>query len=195
MPDNLTTDNGAAPRRAVPTRLFDGCNVGLNSIGTIWILLLMVLINFDIFGRFLFNAPVVGTKEIVEFSIVGIVYLQLGHALKSGKMTRADLLFGNLLTHFPRVAHGIGVLINLLGALFVTLIWEGNIDRLLKAWERDYFIGSQGFFTIPLWPLEALLILGCIVISIQFLILAWRHAVGIVDPARVAAERDGSFAR
>src|SRR3989304_2905183 len=46
----------------------------MNAIGTIWILVLMVLINSDVIGRDLFGAPVRGVTEIVSMSIVGSVF-------------------------------------------------------------------------------------------------------------------------
>jgi TRAP-type C4-dicarboxylate transport system permease small subunit len=185
---------GAAPRRAAPIRAFDTLNVGMNGIGTVWILLLMVLVNTDIFGRWLFNSPVTGTKEVVEFSIVCIVYLQLGHALKSGRLTRSDLFFARLLRARPRAGHVLGVVVNLLGAVFVGIIFWNAIFRALNSYERGLFIGSRGFFTLPLWPLELLLVIGTLVVTVQFLIVAWRHGRGAVDPATVAHETDGSFA-
>lgn len=188
------SSEGAAPRRPFPVLAFDRVNVTMNSIGTVWILGLMVLVNSDIFGRWLFNAPVTGTKEIVEFSIVCIVYLQLGHALKSGRMTRSDVLFGQLLQRRPRAGHALGLVVNLMGAAFLGLIFWNAIFRAINAFERGLFMGSRGFFTLPLWPLETMLVIGTAVVTIQFLLLAWRHGRGIFDPAAVAHETDGSFA-
>jgi TRAP-type mannitol/chloroaromatic compound transport system permease small subunit len=187
-------NGGAAPARAAPIRAFDRLNVSMNSIGTVWILLLMVLVNADIFGRWLFNSPVTGTKEVVEFSIVCIVYLQLGHALKSGRMTRSDAVFARLLRTRPWLGHALGAAINLMGAAFLALIFWNAIFRALNAYERGLFMGSRGFFTLPLWPLELILVIGTLVVTVQFLILAWRHGRGIADPAAVANETDGTFA-
>ena len=52
----------------------------------------MLLINSDVLGRNLFNAPVRGVTELVSLSIVGIVFLQLADTLHSGRFTRADVL-------------------------------------------------------------------------------------------------------
>src|SRR3546814_4368408 len=64
----------------------------MNACGTVWIFLLMILINSDIIGRELFESPVRGTTEILSISIVGIVFLQLGHTLMNGKITRSDMV-------------------------------------------------------------------------------------------------------
>ena len=68
----------------------------LNALGTLWIVLLMLLINTDVLGRNLLNAPVRGVTELVSLSIVGIVFLQLADTLHSGRITRADVLLQSL---------------------------------------------------------------------------------------------------
>src|SRR3546814_17731466 len=77
----------------------------MNACGTVWIFLLMILINSDIIGRELFESPVRGTTEILSISIVGIVFLQLGHTLMNGKITRSDMVIDNLLAFRPRIGH------------------------------------------------------------------------------------------
>jgi len=63
---------------------------GLNAIGTLWIFLLMVVINTDVFSRLLFNHPIDGVPELIELSIVGIVFLQLCDTVRAGRLTRSD---------------------------------------------------------------------------------------------------------
>ena len=95
------------------TRSLSKLVVALNSLGTILIFGLMVLINQDVFSRFLFNAPIDGVTEMVELSIVTIVFLQLGDAVRSGRLTRSDGLFKRLLRDKPNLGH-------LLGAFYST---------------------------------------------------------------------------
>ena len=51
-----------------------------NVVATLWIILLMLLIVGDILGRELFGNPIAGVPEMVKFSIVGIVFLQISHS-------------------------------------------------------------------------------------------------------------------
>ena len=53
----------------------------MNSIGTAWVFVLLVIINLDIGGRALFNHPIRGVPEIVAMSIVACVFLQIAHTL------------------------------------------------------------------------------------------------------------------
>lgn len=153
---------------------FAGMVESLNAVGTLCILAVMILINFDIFGRFLFSSPVPGVKEMVELSIVGIVFLQLPHALRAGRITRSDAAFSHLLRRYPRVAHTLSALYNLTGSLLAVLIAYGSVPRFTRAWAEDHYVGNQGIFVAPVWPVRLIIVIGCICLFIQFALFLWR---------------------
>lgn len=156
----------------------------MNAAGTVWIIGLMVLINADILGRGALNAPIAGTPELVSFSIVGIVFLQLAHTLRSGSMTRSDVLLNVLQRRAPRLRRGLLAVFHLAGALLMFVIAWKYWPSVAHAWtspERN-FMGNPGFFTIPLWPLYVLVFLGIVATAVQFLLMAW-------DDARTLAVR------
>jgi TRAP-type mannitol/chloroaromatic compound transport system permease small subunit len=146
----------------------------MNALGTVWIFLLMVLINSDILGRELFSAPVRGTTELLSLSIVGIVFLQLGHALMSGRMTRSDMVIENLLVYQPRAGRGLQGVFNILGAVFLAIIFWGSIDPFLEAIEIGEYVGAAGDFTAPTWPIRLLILIGSAATGVQYLIMAWQ---------------------
>ncbi len=151
----------------------------LNNLGTVWILGLMVLITLDVAARYLLNAPISGVTELVEISIVGIVFLQLGAAVRAGRITRSDGLYSKLLTARPTMGHTLGCAFDLSGALFAGLILYGGIPRLVEAYQRGYFAGNEGLFVFPLWPVRLILVVGCMVAAVQFLMFAWQHVVAL----------------
>ena len=157
---------------------------GLNSLGTAWVLGLMGLVTLDVLARYLFNAPINGVTEFVELSIVGIVFLQLGAAVRAGRITRSDGLYSKLLTDRPTLGHTLGCAFDLSGALFAVLILYGGVPRLIEAYQRSYFVGNEGLFVFPLWPVRLILVVGCVVAAGQFLIFAWRHGLAL----RLAAQ-------
>jgi TRAP-type C4-dicarboxylate transport system permease small subunit len=152
--------------------------VGLNGIGSVWIFALMVLINTDAFSRTLFTAPIYGVNEMIELSIVGIVFLQLGDATRTGRLTRSDGLFRLFLRRRPTAGRFLGVLFDGLGAVFMGLILYGSYPLLAEAWENDYYVGNEGVFTAPVWPIRTIVVVGCLVTLAQFLAFAWRYARG-----------------
>ena len=150
----------------------------MNAAGTLWIIGLMVLINADIVGRGALNAPIAGTPELVSFSIVGIVFLQLAHTLRSGSMTRSDVLLNVLQRRAPRFRRGLLALFHLAGGVLMFLIAWKYWPSVAQAWQHPErnFMGNPGFFTIPLWPLFILVFLGIVATAIQFVIMTWDDA-------------------
>lgn len=172
MSDN---DSAAPPRGGAIASAFDRLLSVLNGIGTIWILVLLVLLNADVAGRNLFSAPIDGVFEIVEITIVAIVFLQLGDATRIGRLTRSDGFFGLILKHAPRVGHAMGAIFDLLGALLMFLILYGSWPIFVDAWENNRFAGNEGVFTAPTWPVKLIIVVGCVMMIILFLAFAWRH--------------------
>lgn len=160
-------------------RGFSALVAGLNSVGTAWIFALMVIINVDVFSRYLFNAPIQGVAEIVELSIVGIVFLQISDAVRAGRLTRSDGLYRQILRRWPVLGHVMGVLFDVAGTVFFVFILLGAVPRLIEAYERGYFAGNEGLFVVPVWPIRLILVIGCIVVALQFLVLAWRNVKAV----------------
>ena len=157
------------------TRLFSAFVASLNNVGTVLIFALMVMINLDVFSRFLFNAPIDGVTELVELSIVAIVFLQLGDAVRAGRLTRSDGLFSRLQKSKPRLGHALGAAFDIAGALFFMAIILGSIPRFVDAWQRGYFSGNKGIVVIPVWPVRLIIVIGAATVVLVFAGLAWKH--------------------
>ncbi len=147
----------------------------LNSIGSIWIFLLTLLINADAFGRKLFHSPIDGVNEIVELSIVGIVFLQLGDATRKGRLPRSDGLFNIIGRRWPNFGRFHGALFDLLGAVFMGLILYGSVPLFIEAYQSDFYVGVEGVFTAPVWPIKLVIVVGCAVTLLQFLVFVQRN--------------------
>ena len=160
-------------------RYFSTLVAGMNSVGTGWIFALMVLVNADVLSRFIFNFPIQGVAEVVELSIVGIVFLQISDAVRAGRLTRSDGLYKRILERRPKLGHFLGAVFDLSGAFFFEAILFGAIPRLIEAYERGYFAGNEGLFVVPVWPIRLILVAGCLVVALQFFVLAWRHVVAL----------------
>lgn len=180
----MVTDKN--PRAAVGAAIAGGFHrlvSIMNAVGTLGVIGLMVLINADIAGRAALNAPITGVPEMVTYSIVGIVFLQLAHTLRSGALTRSDLLLDVLARNAPLARRILIAIFNLTGALMLTIalirFWPGFI----KAYNDPsrHFLGNPGFFIIPYWPLYALIALGLTTTAIQFAVNAVASLAGRED--------------
>ncbi len=168
----------ASPQGGASISLFNSVLSCLNGIGSVWIFALIILVNIDAFGRTLFAAPINGVPEMIELSIVGIVFLELGDAVRKGRLTRSDGLFNLLLERYPPVGRTLGVIFDLLSAVFMGLILYGSVPLLIESYEKSFYIGVEGLFTAPVWPIKLFIVIGCAMTLLQFLIFAWRHVHG-----------------
>lgn len=151
---------------------FGGLVAVMNSIGTCWIIVLLVLINSDIIRRTAFDAPVPGVTEIVGMSIVACVFLQLAHALRMGRLTRSDILMGRLKKH-PRLKFILEAIYNLAGALILIILLFHTYPTFIHAWNIGEYEGSAGGFTAPVWPVKLIMVIGCLVAALQCLLNCW----------------------
>lgn len=156
-------------------RALDALTQGLNVIGSVLILLLMVLVGVDVLGRNLAGAPVAGVPEMVTLSIVAIVFLQIPAALRAGRMTRSDALLQTLAKRRSGLSRALETLFDLAGMAVISIIVYASWPMLLRAWTRSDFIGAVGSFTAPTWPVKAMLIIGATVLILQFAARIWRR--------------------
>ena len=77
-------------------------------------------------------------------------------------------------------------LYNLTGALLAVLIVYGSVPRFVQAWSENHYIGNQGIFVAPVWPIRLIIVIGCICLAIQFALLMWR------DLRRVRSGNNGA---
>jgi TRAP-type mannitol/chloroaromatic compound transport system permease small subunit len=161
---------------------------GLNALGTLIIIGLMLLINTDIVGRTGFDAPVRGVTELVSLSIVGIVFLQLADTLRSGRFTRADMLLDRLKRTRPPLAAALQALYHLLGAALMLVILWAAWPSLMESIRMREYVGALGDFTAPVWPVRLMMLVGLSVTALTFLLLA---AMDMKRAARLAAQTRG----
>jgi TRAP-type mannitol/chloroaromatic compound transport system permease small subunit len=158
---------------------FETAVSALNSLGTLWIIALMIIINLDVFGRTLFSAPLRGVPELVKLSIVGIIFLQLGHTLRAGRITRAENLILRIQRRWPKLGFGIQAFFNLSGAVLFVVLFHASRPFFLHSWKTGEYAGIEGYITYPVWPIRLIILIGSLCALVQYLLFAW-HDVSIV---------------
>jgi len=165
----------------------------MNSIGTAWVFVLLVIINLDIGGRALFNHPVRGVPEIVAMSIVACVFLQIAHTLKVGRLTRSDILLNWLQSRHPALKHILEALYYLIGGCLMAVLFKASIPLFTKAWTIDEYVGAQGDFMAPVWPVKLIILIGCVAGAIQFLLMAIDSLKQLKTPASKTNDTGGGI--
>jgi TRAP-type C4-dicarboxylate transport system permease small subunit len=180
---NTNLDEGPPPSAARSSPLGHLID-GLNGLGSLVIAATMVLMCADVFMRNLFNQPIEGVSEMVATSIIIIVFLQLPATLRHGRMSRADLFLDPYLLRNPRGGRRLRAVFSLFGVFACGVIAYATWPLLLRSWTNNEFLGIEGLFTFPTWPMRLVVVVGASLATLQYLLLAWQD---MVDSRRSAA--------
>lgn len=139
-----------------------------NALGTLVVLTLVIVVNFDVVARGVFHAPFMGAVEVVQFTMVLIVFLQLPDVARAGRLTRSDgflLLTGK---RFPRFASFLSRAIDFVACVFMALIAIAIWPEFVEMLETRDFFGVPGVFTAPWWPIKLVICLSAILCALIF---------------------------
>ena len=137
-----------------------GC---MNSIGSVFLVAMMIITTVDVIGRYIFNRPIPGANEIAEFIQVTVVYCGVAYtALKKGHVA-VDVLFNRLSQRSQDFLFSFTSLVGT--ALFALIAWQSVVQSLVfKAATR-----SSPVLEIPLWPCVLLVAFGSGILSLVLL--------------------------
>jgi len=147
---------------------FDRLILFMNGAGVVWVFALTFLICADIVGREVFDRPIRGVTEIVSLSLVASVFLQLAFAAHRDRLTRAEVLLGRLDAHAPSTAWRWRLVMAAVGAVLFVLTAVGEWPDMVRAFMTSEFAGVEGQFTISVWPIKAIIVLGSLVAAIVY---------------------------
>ncbi|MBT3808535.1 MAG: TRAP transporter small permease [Rhodospirillaceae bacterium] len=152
-------------------------------VAAVWAFGLTFMIPADVIGRGAFAAPINGTTELVTASIVIIVFLQAGYAIRSRSMLRADFLVVHLPPGIQRVLLAIGYL---LGAAFFLMIIPGGWDESIRSFTEGEYEG-EGALRVPSWPARWTVMGGSALALINYLVMAY---IDLFKPELLDSEVD-----
>ncbi len=148
-------------------KLTDRITKALMVLAAFWAFVLCFITLADIIFRAL-NHPLHGTKEIIANSVVIIIFLQIGFAVRSRSMLGADFLvnvFG------PNTRRYLTIFGFLLGAVFFAILFKGAIGPALRSYANGEFDG-EGAMRVPVWPARFTILIGSALAVINYLALA-----------------------
>lgn len=151
----------------------------------VWTFGLAFLVMGNIIGRTYFDAPIYGTAEIVSASIVIVVFLQAGYAIRSRSMLKADFL----VTRLPEAAQRFFLAIGyLLGAAFFLMIITGGWQESVTSFIEGEYEG-EGALQVPSWPARWTVIIGSGLAMLNYLVMAY---IDVFQPELLNSERDAN---
>ena len=139
-----------------------------NAAGTLVVLMLVVVVNYDVVARGVFNKPFHGAVELVQFSMVLIVFLQLPDVTRVNRLTRSDGFLMIAGTRWPILSAFIDKVINLIACIFMLLIAIAIWPEFVEMFETKDYFGVPGVFTAPWWPIKLVIFLSACLCCVLF---------------------------
>lgn len=159
----------------LPLRLLDLATQSLNVVGSVLIFGLVVLVGADIFGRNVLSRPLMGVAEIVSISIVVIVFLQIPHVARMGRISRSEAVEVFLSRRAPRLVDILNTVFDLVSVLLVAAVVWGTWPLLQRSLRLGEYFGAIGSFTAPTWPVRVAILVGGSFLILQLLAQIWRR--------------------
>lgn len=130
-----------------------------------WITVVMMLtISYDVFMRYVFNAPTRWSFEFNQYFLLACVFLSGAWGLRVGAHVRVDVFYNRL---SPAAQAKLEIFLSLLGAIFSgVLAWQGAL------YVQDGIITgarSSMYMAVLQWPIRLLLVIGAALLCLEFL--------------------------
>lgn len=132
------------------------------------LVVMMLLICADVFGRYVIRYPIVGAYEASEFFMSAIVFVALAYTQLHKANVRVDLVYERLPSNLQSAMAIFNTLLAL--GLFLLITWRSGAD-VIMAWELND--RTAGLIRLPLWPAKAMVPLGSGLLCLQFIIDIW----------------------
>lgn len=157
--------------------LVDKIAIASNAIGTLVVLALVAIVNFDVVARGVFNAPFLGAVEVVQFSMVLIVFLQLPDVARVNRLTRSDGTLVLLTQKVPKIGLALRHVIDGISACLMGLIAIAMWPEFVEMWHTKDYFGVPGVFTAPWWPIKLTIFFSAVLTALIFVLKALSPAI------------------
>ena len=131
-------------------------------IAAIALFVMMALTFFDVGGRYIFNAPIIGAQDVIEQMMVVVVFCVLGQVTIDRIHIRADVLNPVLTLRHYCIISAIGFFIAAVTVAFMA--WQTTIE----AWKTVMNLNiTTAVIRLPIAPFYSIAALGLILLFIE----------------------------
>jgi len=136
----------------------------VNSVGIFIILLMMLLTTTDVFLRYLFNRPILGTVELTEFMMLIIVSFGLAYTQVNKGHIFVELIVSKFSPKTRAIIESLGYFLCLI--IYLLIVWQ----TLVQADVQRIHGVKTGALEIPKYPFYIILAFGFGLLSFVFLV-------------------------
>jgi TRAP-type mannitol/chloroaromatic compound transport system permease small subunit len=163
-------ESALGARPSPPATRFGHLVDGFNAVGGVLIVLVMLLTVADVVSRNAIGKPIDGVADLVGASVVMIVFSQLASTLRHDRMSRADLFIDPFTRRRPVAGHLLRAAFGLVGMFVCAVLIYATWPKLADSWLTEEFMGVEGIFTAPMWPMRLCVVAGALLTLLQYFV-------------------------
>ncbi|MFC7550467.1 TRAP transporter small permease [Plantactinospora sp. GCM10030261] len=138
----------------------------LSLVSIVAVLAMMLHVLIDVTMRYVSDAPVGGTIEVVSFWYMPMIgFLSLALCQRFGQHIDIQMLVGALPARLSAAFSAMATLLGL--AVVLGIGWFGWVNAQAQTAMRETALGAV---SVPIWPLRYLVPLGCVAFAVQLLV-------------------------
>ena len=131
----------------------------LNVIGLAFFFLMVMFTFVDVILRYLFNRPIMGSKEITELMLVLVVSLGIAYTHSKKGHVAVDIFTGKLSSEGQLMINTVTTILSI--GLFIILVWQNTVNFLwFMSTDKIHGLAVQ----TPAAPFAAIIVLGCVLL-------------------------------
>ncbi len=135
------------------------------------LLSIVLLVTYDVTGRYFFNSPLVGSADVTQLLFVSLIFLGLGYATLNHSHIRMSFVIERLPTPSQRKLN----LVTDIVSIVIVLIFMREVYALvLRSLERGENVPYAPFFFPAFWP-QLVIAVGLTVFCLQMAVEAYRE--------------------
>jgi TRAP-type C4-dicarboxylate transport system permease small subunit len=132
------------------------------AVASVIIMGLTFLVVIDVVGRKLFAAPLSGTTDIAENTLVAIVFLSIAAVQRNNGHIRIEMLLTGRSARTQEIWNLVALILALLVSLPIT--WYTSTFAWESWVEGDY---TMGILRVPVWPAKLIAAFGLILLCLE----------------------------
>ena len=143
---------------------------GLHTVAQVILLMMVLIITFDVLGRWLFNHPIKGTVDVTEIALCMVVFLSIGYAHLEKVHITIDFVVDKLPEKIQQLFDSvINFVIAVVMGIVTWSLWL-NAQRLLSS----NTVSSD--LNIPIYLISILAAVGTVIFGVIAILIAIESA-------------------
>ncbi len=140
----------------------------LGIIGMIVLVAMMLLTGFDVFLRYVFNRPILGSAEITELMMVTFAFITIVWCTAGKAHIKVDLLSNRIPDTAKIVSDTLFYFLYLVLTSFIA--WRNFLEALAVRPTSTFAGAGSSILDIPHYPFYMLIAVACALIAVMLLI-------------------------